>query len=146
MTDFRNSIGFQVPGKAMAYQANAAQIPMQKLQDTSPMRGSARELKVRRNRLGEMHGLDGLPGFTEPLNTQNEDNEVDENLSQTIRDERNKANTIAMITPLQKLKYLLMLILLIICRSSLYPLMAAIPQPIVHKLVWRSLLVDSCLL
>jgi hypothetical protein len=141
MTDFRSSIGFQVPANGFAYQAGRQHTPSHRLQETSPMRGSIQELKVVRHQVKEMHGFDVLPGFSEPILTDKDVNEEIDNISHTIREEREKASTVNMLTTSQKVKYIVLLVLLAVCRSSLYPLMAAVAQPIVHKLIWRSLLV-----
>ena len=108
----------------------------------SLMKNSLNELKISKRRISNIQGLEGLPGLNETLlSNKNNDNFMDD-ISQTIRDEQKKTDTLLLLPPCKKLFYMGLIALLTICRSSLYPLMAAIPQPIVHKLVWRSLIVS----
>lgn len=105
------------------------------------MRESMQELTVNKRVVQELQGFDELPGLAEPLNDMKADIDLRGDMSKNLREEQEKGNTIGMLSTREKVKYWFLLICLAFCRSSLYPFMAAIPQPIIHKLVWRSLLV-----
>lgn len=123
------------------YQVNKDEKNKNPSSDKGYMMSSFNEIKVKRKKMRDLNTFEGLPGLSEPLNAQqNLDHQADE-LSQTIREEDKKADTLHLLSPSKKLLYVSLLVLLAICRSSLYPLMAVIPQPIIHKLVWRSLIV-----
>jgi hypothetical protein len=106
------------------------------------MMNSFNEIKVKRKKMRVLNDFDGLPGLSEPLVDQKASENLEDDISHTIREEQKKQNTIHLLSGFKRLLYTGLLLLLAICRSSLYPLMAAIPQPVIHKLVWRSILVS----
>lgn len=123
------------------YQVNKEEKGRQNGNEGGNMMNSFNEIKIKRKKMKDMNEFEGLPGLSEPLYNERDKNHHSEELSHTIREENKKTDTLNLFSPSKRFLYTGLLVLLAICRSSLYPLMAMIPQPIIHKLVWRSLIV-----
>lgn len=124
------------------YQVNREDSSPNRANNSGLMMNSFNEIRVKPKKMKDLNEFQGLPGFSEPMLDPNDANENADDISHTIREEQKKTEALHLVSPSKKLIYIGMLGLLAVCRSSLYPLMAAIPQPIIQKLVWRSLLVS----
>ena len=124
------------------YQINRQKLNNFEVQDADGKK-SLQELKIAKKKITRNEDkYNELPGVNVSLLDENENIQSKGDLDRAITQEQQQVADLESLGPVEKARYWTLLVAFSMCRGSLSPLMTAIPEPVVYKLVWRSILVD----